>query len=132
MAKRAQRESQINPRFRWLGEVSRARVLRTLAQSRLCIISSRIEGGANVLSEAAVAGVPVLASRVSGNTGILGEHYPGLFRVGATAELRDLILRVETDREFLLELKRQIKRLASLFEPQREAHAWKQLIAEVT
>jgi len=42
----------------------------------------------NVLSEAIVAGVPVLASRIAGNIGILGQRYPGLFRVGDARELR--------------------------------------------
>ena len=131
MAHRARRELQINPRFQWLGEVSRARALRILNQSRLCVISSRTEGGANVLSEAVVAAVPVLASRIAGNIGILGEHYAGLFPVGATAELRHLMLRAETDREFLCKLRRQITKLASLFTPAREQRAWKQLIGEL-
>jgi putative glycosyltransferase (TIGR04348 family) len=131
MAQRARRELQINPKFQWLGEVSRARALRILAQSRLCVISSRMEGGANVLSEAVVAGVPVLASRIAGNIGILGEHYAGLFPFGATAELRDLMLRAETDREFLRKLRRQITKFASLFTPARERRAWKQLIGEL-
>jgi len=132
MAHRGRRESQINPRFQWLAEVSRARALRILNQSRLCVISSRTEGGANVLSEAVVAGIPVLASRIAGNIGILGEDYAGLFPVGATAELRDLMLRAETDREFLRKLRTQITKLASLFTPAREQRAWKQLISELT
>jgi putative glycosyltransferase (TIGR04348 family) len=132
MAQRARRELQVNPRFEWRGEVTRARALRLLNQSRLCVISSRMEGGANVLTEAVVAGVPVLASRIAGNIGILGDHYAGLFSVGATAELRHLMLRAETDREFLRKLRRQIAKLASLFTPARERRAWKQLIGELT
>src|SRR5207237_5061428 len=84
MEKRARREERINPRYRWLGELSPARALRALAQSQLCIISSRMEGGANVLSEAIVSSVPVLGSRIDGNVGILGADYPGLFGVGDT------------------------------------------------
>src|SRR5207237_6108890 len=79
MERRARREERINPRYRWLGELSRTRTLRTLAQSQLCVISSRMEGGANVLSEAVVLSIPVLASRIDGNIGILGTDYPGLF-----------------------------------------------------
>src|SRR5437588_8199699 len=52
MEERARREEQVNPRYRWLGELSRTRTLRTFAQSQLCVISSRMEGGANILSEA--------------------------------------------------------------------------------
>jgi putative glycosyltransferase (TIGR04348 family) len=131
MEQRALHEMQINQRYRWLGELSRARALRVLAQSRLCVISSRMEGGANVLSEAIVVGVPVLASRIDGNIGILGETYLGFFRVGDTSELRQLMLRVETDRRFLLGLQKAIIGLASLFGPDRERRAWIRLIADV-
>src|SRR5438094_6518720 len=104
MEKRAQREERINPRYRWLGELSRARTLHALAQSQTCIISSRMEGGANVLSEAIVSSIPVLASRIDGNVGILGVDYPGLFRFGDTRELARLITRAETDPNFRRDL----------------------------
>ena len=52
------------PRYRWMGELSHGAACRRLALSRLMVISSSMEGGANVVSEALVAGVPVLASRV--------------------------------------------------------------------
>ena len=131
LERRAQREMQINRRYRWLGELSRARAWRVMAQSRLCVISSRMEGGANVLSEAIVAGVPALASRIDGNVGILGENYPGLFRFGETAELRKLLLRAEADPQFLKDLGRRIKPLAPLFNPVREKRAWAGLLAEL-
>ena len=41
---------------RWIGEVPRWRARRILARSRLMILSSRMEGGANVISEAIVDG----------------------------------------------------------------------------
>jgi putative glycosyltransferase (TIGR04348 family) len=131
MERRALCEMQTNQRYRWVGELSRARALRVLAQSRLCIISSRMEGGANVLSEAIVAGVPVLASRIAGNIGILGQRYPGLFRVGDTRELRQLMLWAETDRKFLSGLQMAVEKLAPLFDPEREQRAWARLIAEL-
>jgi putative glycosyltransferase (TIGR04348 family) len=131
MAQRARREEQINARYRWLGELSRARTLRALAQSKLCIISSRMEGGANVLSEAIVANVPVLASRIDGNVGILGADYSGLFPVGDTRELARLITRAETDPNFLRELSKRIKKLARLFDPAREKRNWAELISEI-
>jgi len=131
MERRALREMQINKRYRWLGELSRARALRVIAQSRLCVISSRMEGGANVLSEAIVAGVPALASRIDGNVGIVGENYPGLFRLGGTGELRKLLRRAEADPKFLKDLGRRIKRLAPLFNPLREKRAWAVLLTEL-
>lgn len=130
-ADRARREMKINPRYRWLGELPRARALRTLAGGNLFVISSRMEGGANVLSEAIVAGIPVLASRIDGNVGILGTDYPGLFRVGATRELARLMTRAETDPKFLSRLKTRVTKLAPLFHPLREERAWADLIDEL-
>ena len=128
MLKRAQSEASSNRRYRWLGELSRSRTQRYLVKSQLCLLSSRMEGGANVLSEAIVAGVPVLASRIDGNVGILGVDYPGLFDVGDTRALANLLDRAETDSLFLDELRRRIKRLAPLFDRKRELRAWAEVI----
>ena len=67
------------PRYRWLGSVPHARALRWLASSHVLVVSSGMEGGANVIAEAARIGVPVLASRISGNVGMLGRGYPGFY-----------------------------------------------------
>ena len=131
MSERARHEMNINPRYRWLGELPRGRTLRSLAGSDLCVIPSRIEGGANVLSEAVVAAVPVLASRIEGNVGILGTDYPGLFRAGDTLQLARLLNRAETDSKFLSQLRTRVKKLAPLFEPAREERAWADLIDEL-
>jgi len=131
MEKRARREEQINARYRWLGELSRPSALRALAQSQLCIISSRMEGGANVLSEAIVSSIPVLASRIDGNVGILGADYPGLFGVGDTRELARLMTRAETNPNFLRQLKKRVANLAQLFDPVREERKWAELISEM-
>jgi putative glycosyltransferase (TIGR04348 family) len=131
MEQRARQEMRINPRYRWLGELSRPRTLRILAASRLSIISSRIEGGANILSESIVASVPVLASRIQGNTGILGADYPGLFQVSNTRQLARLLTRAETDSKFLSELKSRVKKLRPLFDPAKEEAAWARLLKEL-
>jgi putative glycosyltransferase (TIGR04348 family) len=128
MEQRARREMRINPRYRWLGELSRARTLRILAASRLSIISSRIEGGANILSESIVASVPVLASRIQGNTGILGARYPGLFQAGNARQLARLLTRAETNSKFLSELKSRVNKLKPLFDPAKEEAAWARLL----
>ena len=130
MLEKARGEMKFNPRYRWLGEMSRARTLRVLANSDFCVISSRIEGGANVLSEAIVAAVPVLASRIDGNVGILGPDYPGLFGVGDTHELARLMKRAEIDPKFLSQLRTRAKKLAPLFDPAREERAWASLLEE--
>jgi putative glycosyltransferase (TIGR04348 family) len=130
-AARARKEMLVNHRYEWLGERSRSQVRRILAKSRLCVLSSRMEGGANVLSEAIVASVPILASRIDGNVGILGEEYPGYFDVGDTKELEQLLGCAETCPEFLTELSIRCKRLAALFAPEREEKAWADLVGEL-
>jgi len=131
MAARARKEMRENKRYQWLGEQPQSAVRRILAKSRLCILSSRIEGGANVLSEAIAASVPILSSRIDGNLGILGEGYPGYFAVGDTNQLARLLTRAETSAEYLAELKAWVKNLASLFSAAREQKAWADLIGEL-
>ena len=130
-ARRAQREMQRNPRYRWLGDVPHAAALRLLARSQGLVLSSRLEGGANVLSEAAVAHVPVLASRIPGSLGLLGADYPGYFEVGDTGGLAALLERLETDARFRAGLRRRLRRLAPRFRPDRERAAWQALLARV-
>src|SRR2546425_5513554 len=131
MAARARKEMRANPRYEWLGELPRSHVRRILAKSRLSVVPSRIEGGANVVSEAITASVPILVSRIDGNVGILGADYPGLFKVGDTHQLARLLARAETDREYLIELRDSCKKLAPLFDPTREEQAWADLISEL-
>jgi len=130
-AARARLEMMSNARYRWLGEVSPSRVAAVMSKSRLFVISSRMEGGANALGEAIVAGLPVLASRIPGSVGILGDDYPGYFRVGDTRELARFMLRCETEPQFLADLTSRCRRLAALFDPSREKAAWVDLLDEL-
>lgn len=131
MARRAQTEMKVNSRYRWFGELPPRRVQQILQRSELCVLSSRMEGGANVISEAVVAGVPLLASRIPGSVGLLGENYPGYFRVGDTVDLAELLRRAEMDRVFLNRLSARCKKLAPLFDPCRETMAWRRLLQEL-
>lgn len=132
MERRARREEKVNPRYRWLGEWPQGRALRRMAACRLLVNSSRMEGGANVVSEAIVAGVPVLASRIAGSIGMLGAEYPGYFEYGDTRGLTDLLRRAEQDRPFYRDLQRWCRRLRPRFAPQRERAALRALMAEVS
>lgn len=118
-------------RYRWLGEVPRWRARRILVGSHLLALTSRMEGGANVISEALADGVPVLASRIPGSEGILGSRYPGFFPVADTEALARLLFRAETDARFYKRLKAWCQRLAPLVEPARERQAWADLLDEL-
>jgi putative glycosyltransferase (TIGR04348 family) len=128
MAARALAEESSNPRYHWLGEIPRGKVRRLIASSHLLVLSSRMEGGANVISEAIVDGTPVVASRIPGSIGLLGADYPGFYPVGDTAALRDLLLRAESDAHFYRDLRSRCAALAKLFLPSREQAAWRRLI----
>lgn len=128
-AARAEAEMKANPRYLWRGDVPAAAVRRLLAQSHAMVISSLNEGGANVISEAAVAGVPVLASRMDGNVGLLGADYPGYFPVGDTKALARLLQRLESEPRFVARLREAVARRAPLFRPAREVTAWRRLLA---
>lgn len=127
----AKAEMKVNPRYVWRGDRPAADVRRLLGRVRAMVLSSLSEGGANVISEAVAAGVPILASRIDGSVGLLGRSYPGYFPVGDTAALARLLHRIETDPEFLARLRREIAHRAQLFRPAREKAAWKQLLREI-
>jgi putative glycosyltransferase (TIGR04348 family) len=127
----AKAEMAINPRYVWRGDRPRADVRRLLGRARAMVLSSLSEGGANVISEAVAAGVPILATRIDGSLGLLGRGYPGYYPVGDTEALARLLIRIETDPAFLKRLKRAIARRAPLFRPAREKAEWKSLIEEV-
>jgi putative glycosyltransferase (TIGR04348 family) len=131
LAEQARAERSRNCRYDWLGELSRSEALRVLSRCRLLSLTSESEGGANVISEAVVAGVPVISSHIAGSIGLLGEDFPGYFPVGHTQALANLLWRAETDTEFYNTLRDGCARLRPLFDPAREKQSWKDLLREV-
>jgi putative glycosyltransferase (TIGR04348 family) len=131
-AEAARTEMAQNPRYQWRGEVPGWAVRRALARAPLMVLSSVMEGGANVVSEALVAGVPILASAIDGSIGLLGRDYPGYFPVGDTQALSGLLQRVESDPAFLAALRRHCAARAPLFAPAHERNAWQALLREVS
>ncbi|MYF76378.1 MAG: TIGR04348 family glycosyltransferase [Acidobacteria bacterium] len=130
-AEAAGREMARNPRYRWLGEVPSWRVRRLYERTHAMVISSLTEGGANVVSEAVVAGLPVIASRIPGNVGLLGSGYPGYYPPEDTGALRALLQRAEREPGFLADLTRHGAGRAPLFAPEREREAWRRLLQEL-
>ncbi len=127
---RASDEAARNPRFYYRGEIGARAALALLARSDALVLSSRMEGGANVLGEAIALRVPVLASRIDGNIGLLGEAYPGYYTVGSTAALRALITRFVVDRAFRASLRAHVAKLAALVRPARERSAWARILRD--
>jgi putative glycosyltransferase (TIGR04348 family) len=126
---RANREEIINRRYTWRGSLTRHLTLKAIARSRLLVVSSKMEGGANVFSEAIVAGTPVLSTHISGSLGMLGKDYPGYFPIGDTRVLAALLLQAEVDTNFYKQLHNHCQKRATMFHPDKEQKSLKQLLA---
>lgn len=127
----ARKEEARNGRYRWIGEISRMACARLLAGSDLMVISSRIEGGANVLCEAVANGVAALASRIPGNVGILGPRYPGYYAAGDTRGLATIMRRTVVDRRYYERLRKACRELQPLVTPRRERESWERMLLRV-
>ena len=130
-AARATTEMARNNRYRWRGEVKAWEVRREFAKTRLMVLSSIMEGGANVISEAIAAGVPIIASKIEGSVGLLGSDYAGYFEAGSTEDLRRTLIRVENDPDFLAHLSYQCKARRHLFTIEREKEDWSSLLRAI-
>ncbi len=126
-------ESEVaeNSRFTWLGELSNDQARDLVASSDMLVMSSELEGGANVISEALACNVAVLASRIPAAIGMLGADYPGLFEVGDEGSLAGLLQRAESDRAFMDALQEHCQAVASLVDPRRERSALAGLLTEL-
>jgi putative glycosyltransferase (TIGR04348 family) len=119
-------------RYLWLESRPHGETRQRIRRSHVMVLSSIMEGGANVVVEAVTAGTPVLASRISGNIGMLGRGYEGYFPVGDDAALAALLERASRDRRFLARLRAQCARRAPLFSPTRERREVARLLAQAT
>ena len=117
-------------RYRWLGGRTHAQALGWIARSHLLVVSSVMEGGANVISEAARIGTPVLASRVSGNLGMLGARYPGYFPLFDERALARLLLKASRGKAFYGTLKKALRSRRHLFAPAAERAALGRVVSE--
>ncbi|MBW7469880.1 selenoneine biosynthesis selenosugar synthase SenB [Marinobacter sp. F4218] len=127
-----EKEVQENPRFEWLGELDKAEIRSLMARCQLMVISSVMEGGANVVSEACRAGLAIIASDIPGNRGLLGDHYDGYFPAGDEVSLAHTLHRAETDPEYRERLSEQVQALAPLFTPENERQALERALETAT
>ncbi len=124
-------EMKINPRYHWFGEVPHGKVRRAYSSCHLMVLPSIMEGGANVISEAVVAGLPVLASDIDGSIGLLGENYAGYYPVKNTQKLRELLLKAEAEADYLKTLSEQCIKRAMLFTREAEKQGWADLLNDM-
>lgn len=110
-----------NPRYEWVGEVSREKVRDLLSRARLLVQSSFMEGGANAISEALAAELPVVASNIPGNVGMLGADYPGYYPAGDEQALARMLEKAEGDAGFYAKLEAgcEARRYLALAEHER-------------
>ncbi len=132
MAREAESWMRRESRYRWLGEVSHGRALRLLARGRLMVISSRMEGGANVVSEALANDVPILASRIAGNIGMLGGDYAGYYPLENEKALAQLMTRAETEPGYYRKLVAQGRARKPLTTHRHEREALRNALLDIT
>jgi len=125
-------EQRTNPRYHWLGPLAHENAMDLLARSHMLVLTSQLEGGANVISEAIAISIPVISSLIPGSVGILGSDYPGYFPVGDSAALREQLLRAESDDRFYRDLQQWVARLHPLVSASRELETWGALLSELT
>ena len=132
MQNKAEAENRRDPRrYQWLGNRPHWEVMRQLARSQVMVLSSRMEGGANVVGESISVGTPVISTRISGSIGLLRDDYPGFYEPGDVEGLRKLLVKSETDGEFYKRLAIRCDQLRSVFDPKTESAAWRKLLAEM-
>ena len=131
-AGRARAEMHVNARYRWHGELPRHEIRQVYRRTNLLVLPSRMEGGANVISEAVAAGVPVVASDIAGSIGLLGDAYPGYYPVGDERSLAGVLRRAESDPSFYAALQDRCLSLRPRFTAARETGAWADLLEKLT
>lgn len=125
------------PGYRWLGGLPHEATRRRIQRAHLLVHTSRMEGGAHVVMEAACSGTPVLASRIAGNVGMLGADYAGYFEAGDAHGLADLLARCHATlaqprpRDLMARLAAQCARRAPLFTPAAEQAALCRLVDQL-
>ena len=131
-AAQVEEEQRTNPRYQWMGPLAHEAAIDLLSRSHMLVLTSHLEGGANVLSEAIAVGTPVISSLIPGSVGILGADYPGYFPVGDSVALREQLLRAESGDGFYQDLQQRVAALQPLVSVARERESWESLLTELS
>jgi len=130
-AVKAKAEMQINERYHWHDEIAHFKIRQLYQRTNLLVLPSRMEGGANVISEAIVAGVPVIASNIEGSIGLLGQDYAGYYPVEDEQALAEILYRAESDKAFYQQLEQACIARQNMFTPQSELNGWRELLNKI-
>jgi len=130
-AERALAEMKSNTRYTWHGEMPHHKIRQVYRRTHLLVLPSRMEGGANVISEAIVAGVPVIASDIEGSIGLLGDDYAGFYPVEDEKALATLLLKAESDSAYYQKLEQACIARQPLFTSESETRGWRELLESV-
>jgi glycosyltransferase involved in cell wall biosynthesis len=114
--------------YQWLDELSHSETLQQLSRSHLMVISSLMEGGAHVVTEAIAIGVPIIASDIPGNRGLLGDDYPGYYQVGDEKALAKILQKTGSNAAFYQSLEKHIKKRKEYVRPEFELNSIKALL----
>jgi putative glycosyltransferase (TIGR04348 family) len=117
--------------YQWLDELSHPETLQQLSRSHLMVISSLMEGGAHVVTEAIAIGVPVIASDIPGNRGLLGDDYPGYYPVGEAKALALAIQKAEFEPAFYKSLEAHIQKRKHYVQPEFELNSIKAVLSRL-
>ena len=121
-------EMKNNRRYHWHQEIAHYKIRQVYQRTNVLVLPSRMEGGANVISEAVVAGVPVVASNIEGSIGLLGKDYAGYYPVEDEQALAELLLKLESDKTFYQQLEQACISRQSMFTAENELNGWKTLL----
>ncbi|MGE5096930.1 MAG: selenoneine biosynthesis selenosugar synthase SenB [Betaproteobacteria bacterium] len=131
LGEKARECARADDRYRYEGALTHARTRAAMRAAHVLIHPSVMEGGANVIVEAIMAGTPVIASRMSGNVGMLGRDYGGYFKVGDARGLARLIAKAAGNERFLRSIQQACRKRRALFRPQAEQAAVRRLVADL-
>lgn len=127
----AEAEMETNARYQWLGGLGQEEAARLLASGDLLACTSKLEGGANVVSEAIALGLGVVGTEIGGNRGMLGPDHKGLVEVGDDQALAKLFWQLESDGTQLEELTRVSLSRQWMTSPQNERDEWQAVLDQL-